>query len=311
MTDESSTEFLEDAIKQKRDALGITNREVAQAIGVAKSTLKGWIHGPYSPCEGNRRKVIKFLSQRSDQSSGRSIGGINPRPTQSGQALTKWRKQRGVSQKELAEETNLDISDGVISNFETRQDPAECSYLIPELERVTGLELGSLDDDAPFDDSGNDGGDVQGNTLDELKGDSGPPESDHQNTSEDRRDGTILVDRHIKRPDKVYGIEPHDDRVEVVMSNGERIEIHCGSDMVGAVTEALNNQVDSFEQCILCNYQLVQRGRDDYYCGNCDRKWKDWEVANRDRLDERGQPDDNDLWEGLGDYRTPEQSAAE
>lgn len=102
----------------------------------------------------------------------------------------------------------------------------------------------------------------------------------------------------VVRADKIYAVERDGQTVEVVLSNGERVsQSYCDEAEASAAFDQIQERfIESRKrdlrghgpQCIACDFYLVSRGSD-YYCGKCERKYKDWEVANRTKSSDVGE----------------------
>ncbi|MBI2618757.1 MAG: helix-turn-helix domain-containing protein [Ignavibacteriales bacterium] len=87
-----------DHIRKRRTELELLQKDVAGLVGVYKTTVYDWERGYTKPRHRYLPKVIEFL-------------GYDPAPAEPrtlGEKLLKYRKDRGITQKELARRIGID-----------------------------------------------------------------------------------------------------------------------------------------------------------------------------------------------------------
>jgi transcriptional regulator with XRE-family HTH domain len=89
---------LGDHIKRRRLELGLYQAQLAPILGITESTITNWEKNRTNPTLHLLPKIIEFL-------------GYDPLPpgtTSLGEILLRYRKTRGVSQKEMAKSLGID-----------------------------------------------------------------------------------------------------------------------------------------------------------------------------------------------------------
>jgi transcriptional regulator with XRE-family HTH domain len=108
---------LGDHIRRRRVERGLLQLEVAQQIGVTKSTIWNWERNASSPRWRCWPKIVTFL-------------GYDPLPPAlcAAERLVRYRKLRGMSQKQMA--WHLAIDPGTLSKWERGQRTPKGKFLL-------------------------------------------------------------------------------------------------------------------------------------------------------------------------------------
>lgn len=128
----ASLSSIGDQVRTRRLDLGLRQRDVADQIGVATSTVTNWEKGRTTPDFRVMPKVIDFLGYEPVDAA---------RVPTRGAAIVQFRRSRGISQKELA--WVLGVDPGTVGKWETgRGWPA--GMLLSRIQR-TRVWRGGLD----------------------------------------------------------------------------------------------------------------------------------------------------------------------
>lgn len=87
-----------DHIKKRRLELGLFQKDFAQTLGVDESTITNWEKNHTNPMLRLLPKIIEFLGYEPSVGNRDTLGG----------KLLRYRKSRGVTQKELAKQIVID-----------------------------------------------------------------------------------------------------------------------------------------------------------------------------------------------------------
>jgi transcriptional regulator with XRE-family HTH domain len=120
---------LGDHLRKRRLDLGLYQKDVAVTIGVDSTTVYNWENNRTTPPRRFIPRIINLLG----------YGLPLPQPKTLGERITRYRSLRGISQKELADE--IEIDPGTLSRMERSQ--GRYSPLV--LRKVTAFFGSSLD----------------------------------------------------------------------------------------------------------------------------------------------------------------------
>lgn len=87
-------------IKKRRIELGLFQSQVAKILGVTESTITNWEKNRFEPMLWAIPKVIEFLGYEPNLSAAQSLG----------QKLRAYRLMKGMTQKELARISEVDLT---------------------------------------------------------------------------------------------------------------------------------------------------------------------------------------------------------
>ena len=96
----SSLNTIGDHIRKRRLDLTLTQKQVAEKLGVDKATVWNWEIANTVPLSKHLPAIVSFLGYGPFEASGESLG----------ERLLDYRKQSGLSQKKLAKAIGIDPS---------------------------------------------------------------------------------------------------------------------------------------------------------------------------------------------------------
>ena len=128
-------------VKELRDKLDLTQKELASLLDVAPGTVANWEGGRGEPREKNRHAIAQL--QRMPTEEVRRMLGNNSGNQEypSGEQIKAIRREANMSQKDLAQE--LGVSGGTISNWErgSTHPQRRNADKIRQLARTHGIPL--------------------------------------------------------------------------------------------------------------------------------------------------------------------------